>query len=203
MKTCLIAGAGPLFGPIPSPADGGLIIAADGGYAHLWRVGLRPDLVIGDFDSLPEKPEHPHVTELARDKDDTDMLAAVKYGLEQGCQVFHIYGGTGGRLDHTMANVQVLAYLARHGARGVLHGEGFAVTCVRNGEMTFDRSRQGTISVFAHSDTAQGVCLEGLKYELRDATLTNGCPLGVSNEFAGTDSRVSVRDGTLIVMWAE
>ncbi|MCL2030840.1 MAG: thiamine diphosphokinase, partial [Oscillospiraceae bacterium] len=108
MKTCIIVGAGPLYGPVPAPAAGDFVIAADGGYSHLRRLGIRPDLVIGDFDSLPEKPEHPHRVELAREKDDTDMLQAVKYGLERGFRLFQLYGGTGGRVGPTLANLQRL-----------------------------------------------------------------------------------------------
>jgi thiamine pyrophosphokinase len=164
---------------------------------------VRADLVIGDFDSLSEKPEHPNAVELAREKDDTDTLAAVKHGLEKGFRRFHIYGGSGGRFGHTMANVQMLAYLARRGARGYLYGEGFVATCIHNETLEFDPACKGMVSVFAYSGTAEGVYLEGLKYELRGATLSSDFPLGVSNEFTGAESRASVRDGTLLVVLEE
>ena len=113
-KICHIVGAGPFcpWGPQPQPGD--LLIAADGGYAHLSRWGLMPDLVVGDFDSGP-KPAHPQVISLPREKDVTDTWAAAQLGRERGYSVFYIYGGLGGQLDHTLANIQLLCHMADAG----------------------------------------------------------------------------------------
>ena len=102
---------------VPNPGD--LVIAADGGYAHLH--GIQADLVVGDFDSLGFIPAGESVVRHPAEKDDTDTMLAVKTGLERGETEFHIYGGMGGRrTDHTVANFQALLYLARRGARGWL-----------------------------------------------------------------------------------
>ncbi len=200
-KRCVVVGAGPVD-RLPAPLPGDLVIAADGGYSALSRAGIRPDVVIGDFDSLPARPDHPGVVPLPREKDDTDMLAALRLGLARGYGEFHVYGGFGGRFDHTLANVQCLAFLARNGARGFLYGGGNVITCVQDGSMEFDAAHRGVLSVFSHSDVSKGVYLEGLKFPLADATLTSDFPLGCSNEFTGVASRVSVREGTLVVVWA-
>lgn len=91
-KICHIVGAGPFcpWGPQPQPGD--LLIAADGGYAHLSRWGLMPDLVVGDFDSGP-KPAHPQVISLPREKDVTDTWAAAQLGRERGYSVFYYLRG--------------------------------------------------------------------------------------------------------------
>lgn len=201
MRRCVIAGAGPGGLPPIKPVSGALVIAADGGYRALLAAGIAPDAVIGDFDSLPCPPEHPNALPLPREKDDTDMLAAIRLGLSRGCDEFHLYGGMGGRLDHTLANIQCLAFLARQGARGFLHGEGQEITCVQNGSVDFGPERQGMVSVFSHSDVSRGVCLEGLKYPLREAALTSAFPIGVSNEFMGKPSRISVREGVLLILY--
>ena len=200
-KRCYIAGAGDFYdGCLPAPGD--FIIAADGGYRELISRGIVPDLVVGDFDSLGEVPEHPNIIREAAEKDDTDMVLAVNQGLLQGGRVFIINGGLGGRLDHTMANIQVLTHIAQCGARGFLVGQDVTITAVKDGTIGLAPASAGTISVFCAGDTAHGVTLTGLKYPLTDATLTNSVPLGVSNEFTGVPAAVSVRDGTLIVMWS-
>ena len=199
-KLCYIAGAGEYTG-FYQPGQDDFIIAADAGYSALITRGLTPDLVVGDFDSLGSAPVHPNVVLSPAEKDDTDMMLAVKQGLLRGYKSFIIDGGLDGRLDHTCANFQILAYLARNGVRGVLLGREMCVTAVTNGSVGFLPSASGYISVFSAGDEAAGVTLTGLKYPLENAALTCDHPLGISNEFTGTSSTVEVRDGTLLIMW--
>ena len=120
---CYIFGAGDFDGLEERPGAEDYVIAADGGYTACRRAGVEPQLLLGDFDSLAEVPALPHVERVPVEKDDTDMMLAVKRGLERGETLFHLYGGMGGqRTDHTVANFQALLYLADHGARGWLHG---------------------------------------------------------------------------------
>ena len=133
-------------------------------------------------------------------KDVTDTWAAIELGKERGYRRFWLYGCTGGRIDHTLANLQTLAALAEQGMTGVLVDQHQMITALRNGAMDFTPERTGFLSVFSHTDRCTGVCLKGLKYELEHAELTNRFPLGVSNEFVGTPSRVSVENGTLILV---
>jgi len=208
---CFITGAGEFSGlVIPGSED--FIIAADGGYRELVSRGIVPDLVVGDFDSLGSPPDHPHIFSSPVEKDDTDMMLAVKQGLSRGYKLFLIDGGLGGRLDHTIANCQTLAYLSRNGARGVLLGREMRVTAVTNGTVRFapgdadsagapDGTPAGIVSVFSAGEKAEGVTITGLKYPLEDAALTCDYPLGVSNEFTGSPAEVTVREGTLLIAW--
>ena len=99
---------------------GDFVIAADGGWRVCQELDITPDLLLGDFDSLGEVPDFGHILRLPVEKDDTDMVRAVKEGLAKGEKEFHLLGGMGGqRSDHTVANMQTLAYLAAHGAKGV------------------------------------------------------------------------------------
>ena len=201
---CFIIGAGtvdPSLRLTPRPGD--LLIAADGGLPSVARMGLDPHLVVGDFDSLGKYPDHPNTVVLPREKDVTDMHAAIELGLERGYRRFALYGGTGGRLAHTLANLQLLDGLARQGCRGFLIGDGTAATAVHNGSLDLPAGMQGYLSVFCSSGTADGVTLRGLKYELSDAQLTGSFPLGVSNEFVGADAHVQVGNGTLLVLWQD
>lgn len=199
---CYIAGAMPLEPALaPQPNEGDLVIAADGGYASLTKLGVTPHLVVGDFDSLGRVPEHPEVHRLPCEKDDTDTGYAIKTALARGYTRFVLLGGMGGRLDHTVANLQLLGYLAEQGAVGILAGKGQAATVVTNGSFTFPAACSGYCSVFCQSGTARGVTLEGLKYPLTDAQLTESFPIGVSNEFLGVPARVRVKDGALLLIW--
>lgn len=203
MKTgiCYVVGAGENYGLDFVPEAQDYVIAADAGFAALEQKGLRADMVIGDFDTLSFVPSHPNVIVLNREKDTTDMLSAVREGSKMGYERFYIYCGTGGRIEHTIANMQLLTELSQSGKRGFLFGKDFIITAVTNGALELPNHASGFVSVFSHSDKAEGVCIEGLKYELHDAVLTNSFPLGVSNEFIGKKGKISVRDGTLWIVF--
>lgn len=200
-KICYIIGAGENYGLDFTPSADDFVIAADAGIRYLEECGIIAGLVIGDFDSLNDIPTHPNTMVLSPEKDDTDMLAAVREGIKAGYSDFHIYCGMGGRIDHTIANLQVLAYLSENGMRGFLFGKDSVITAITNQKMSFEKVPSGYISVFSYTEKAEGVYLCGLKYELTDAVLTNTFPLGVSNEFIGKESSISVGSGTLLVVF--
>lgn len=201
MSICYIAGAWNTAGMQFTPQAGDCVIAADGGYAHLKDAGLSPDLVLGDFDSLGYVPQHPNLLRHPAEKDDTDMMLAVKTGLSRGYRQFVLYGGIGGRLDHTIANLQTLQYLSRRGAAGYLVGDGCVATAITDGAVSFSNRLSGMISVFCLAETAHGVSIRGLKYPLSGVDLQNDLTLGVSNEFLGKPACVSVEHGTLLLTW--
>lgn len=198
---CYIVGAGENYGLNFMPGQGDYVIAVDGGFQYLTQENIPADLVIGDFDTLQYVPDHPNVVKLPPEKDDTDMRAAIREGIEKGYEIFRIYCGTGGRIDHTIANLQLLAELAEGGRQGFLFDRECVITAVKNAEMRFPESASGYLSVFAHSGKAEGVFERGLKYQLTDAVLTDTWALGVSNEFIGEEAFVSVRKGTLLVVF--
>lgn len=206
MGKCIIVGAGE-FGQIYETIKAGdYIIAADGGYVYLQQSEIIPDLVIGDMDSITDKEWNRKVQEyniktvcLPIKKDDTDMLAAIKEGLSLGYTDFSIYGGLGGRIDHTIANIQCLEYLQKHGARGIIYGRNDCIELICNEKKTYNSDCTGTISVFAFGGEAFGVTEKGLMYELEDAVLTTDIPIGVSNEFIGKESMIEVRQGMLLI----
>lgn len=175
-----------------------LILCADAGY-HLARAaGLRADAVIGDFDSS-DAPEEGDVLRHPVVKDDTDAMLCARYALEMGARDFRLIGGLGGRLDHTLANLQTLGFLAEAGARAELCDGNVRALAVRNGGARVAWAR-GKLSVFALSGRCEGVYIRNAKYELRDATLTPLFPLGMGNDFLEGDAEVGVREGTLLVI---
>ena len=200
-RICYVVGAGENYGLDFQPVTGDLVIAADAGLCYLEKQGIRADLVIGDFDTLKCIPEHPNTIVLSPQKNDTDTLAAVREGIKAGYSSFHIYCGTGGRIDHTLANLQVLAYLSANNMRGYLFDNGTIITAITNDRLCFGKIPCGYVSVFSCSTKAEGVTLCGLKYELNNAVLTNTFPVGVSNEFINRESSISVSDGTLFIVF--
>ena len=203
-RICYIVGAMSLSMSLrPYPAPGDYVIAADRGYDSLMAFGVQPDLVVGDFDSLGHTPSHPNVIQLPAEKDDTDMVFALRKGLELGYRRFVLLGGVGGRVEHTYANLQLLDWLTTQGAQGFLVGEKTAATALRDGELVFPQSMSGYLSVFCNSGSAEGVTLEKLKFPLSEHTLTGTFPLGVSNEFIGESARVAVKSGSLILIWED
>lgn len=203
MKTAYIVGAGELAPERLSPEAGDLVIAADAGLTHLRRLGIEPDLILGDFDSLGHIPEGDRVEVCPVEKDYTDTQLALRRACERGYRRCLIFGGTGGRLDHTLANIQCLANAEAEGVEAVLIGRGYALRALSGGRLIFPAGYCGGYSVFAQGGTASGVSERGGKYELTDTTLLTTNPLGVSNSFMGGEVQISVRSGTLIVYWED
>ena len=200
MGTCIIFCAAEFDGIAAPILPEDHIIAADGGLTHLQKLGLQPHEILGDFDSLGYTPEDARVFPV--EKDDTDTMLAIRRGLDLGYRDFLLYGSLDGpRLDHTIANFQALQFLADRGAWGYLVGRDYLVTVVKNGSLRFPAAAEGTVSVFCLGADAEGVTLKGLYYPLEDGVLRAGFPLGVSNHFTGTDSEITVKNGSLLVLW--
>lgn len=207
---CIVIGAGDLTLGDIGVAEEDFVIAVDGGLGYCGLLEVEPDIIMGDFDSVSEQ-EAAAVRELEiripdrvirfpREKDDTDLLAALKEGLSRGYRDFRIYAATGGRLDHTLANIQCLLYLKRHGAAGYLiDGTGMILVIV-NETVHFQRSLEGTLSLFSLEKETRGVTLRNMKYPLEDAVITNDYPVGISNEFTGKEAEIIVEDGALVCM---
>ena len=200
MKICYIIGAGNL--PLLYiKRENSFVIAADGGFNKLGDIS--PDIVVGDFDSLGFIPKGDNVVTLPIKKDVTDMQYAVELGAEKGYTTFVMYGGTGGRPDHTFANYSLLCSLAERGLVGYLIGDGYVITALHNASIKLPNHKNGTVSVFSVDGCAKGVSIKGLEYTLDNAQLQFDTPLGVSNAFIGLQNEITVKDGTLLIMWEE
>ena len=200
MGRCLIFCAAEFDAPAVPIAQDDYILAADGGLEHLEKLGIVPNEILGDFDSLGRIPEGARVFPV--EKDDTDAMLAVKRGLQLGYREFILYGSLDGpRLDHTVANFQTLSWLCEQGGWGYLVGKDYLVTVVKNGGIRFPAGCEGTVSVFCQGSDASGVTLKGLHYPLENGNLTAAFPLGVSNHFTGEEAQISVKNGRLLVLW--
>ena len=207
---CIVIGAGDLTVGTLEVAEKDFLIAVDGGLGYCSLLGVEPDLILGDFDSV--SPEEAKVVEaleqqiperivrLPKEKDDTDMLAALKEGLCRGYRDFRIYGGTGGRFDHTLANIQCLLYLKKHGAVGYLVDGTGMILVLMDESVEFQKGLEGYLSLFSLTEESVGVTIRGMKYPLEQAVIRNDFPIGISNEFTGETAVVSVEKGQLACM---
>ena len=174
------------------------ILCADAGYDLARQLGVKPHAVIGDFDSM-DAPEGEIIIRHPVIKDDTDTILCVNHALEKGCRSFLIVGGIGGRLDHTIANLQTLAYISERGARAELCDGSQRIWAVKNGGIRIPRSG-GKLSVFALNGKCEGVFIRGAKYNVEDAVITPDYPIGMGNDFAADFAEIGVKNGTLIVI---
>lgn len=182
------------------------IIAADEGYDYVCNLGLIPDELLGDFDSLDGAEEiklgsSTAFTKYPVEKDDTDSAIAVKKAIGKGYRNLFLFGASGGkRIDHTIANISLLGYAADHGARAYMFDGESCLTVIKEEKAVFDGSCQGTLSVFAYGGRAEGVSIKNLKYEIAHAELIPEISLGVSNSFVGKEADVSVEKGKLLLV---
>lgn len=190
--------------------EGDFIICADGGYAHARAESIVPDVVIGDFDSIDFEfvKSNLHQTgsagsqiiRVAAEKDDTDTLICLKHGIDLGYEEFIILGGLGGRMDHTMANLQTMAYAVDHQKTIWIHDGKNHATLRNPGSINVQKIDSSKISLFAFESCCEGVSIRNVKYPLSDHLLKNNFPLGISNEFLGNESEISHKSGKLLII---
>ena len=206
---CIIISGGefsPLPEDIPQPS---YVIACDRGYAYAERLGIVPDLIVGDFDSAPQPETDIPIELLPTRKDDTDTMRAARRAIERGYKNIAVCCAFGGRLDHTMANIQTGAWMAERGAVVRLLGTDTDAWIFGSGEDLQEGERREirparrdgwSLSVFALTDRCESVTIKGTKFECEDVTVTNAFPIGVSNVWESGEASVSVAEGILMVM---
>jgi len=177
------------------------VICADGGLENANRLGIKPDLLIGDFDSYHgELPSQVETIRLKVEKDETDTLSAVREGIRRGFREFALFGVVGGeRADHSYANFCVLQYLCSQGCKAVLISENCKVFFISGGRLTLSGIKGATVSVFPFGCAACRVSYIGLKYPLTKGVLHSGNPLGVSNQVENNEARITIHEGNALI----
>ncbi len=211
-KRCIVMGAGELAVTKLEGFDAkkDTVIAVDGGLGHCVALGIKPDMIIGDFDSVDkglaasieetERRFPDKILRLTPEKDDTDMLAALKWGLARDFHTFLIYAGMGGRLDHTLANIQCLLFLKNNGAEGYLLEDKCCIMAASGETKQFSASLFGRLSLFS-LEKESVVSITNMKYPLSSYTVTNDFPIGISNEFLpGKEGAVTVHSGAVAIL---
>jgi thiamine pyrophosphokinase len=196
------AGDGERYAALMRPGD--LVIAADGGAALALQMGIQPQVVIGDMDSLPAELRgklealgcqfvcHPER------KDETDTELAIRYALQRDAQELVLLGATGSRLDHTLANVFLLALPELRGKNARIVAGSSEVWLLRD-SLELKGKPGDIVTLLPLGQDAIGVDSEGLEYALRGDALRFGLARGVSNIMTSTRARISLRQGLLLV----
>ena len=203
-EICVVIGSAPIeenpFSRLGR--DGCFVVCADGGYDAAARFGIRPDLLIGDFDSVRSPlPEGVEAIRLKVEKDDTDLLAAVKEGIRRGFSSFVLTGVLGGdRFDHSLANLCVLQYLCTQGCKAFIEQDRCRVFLLRSGRLTLSGEKGCTVSVFPFGCASCEVSYTGLQYPLTHTLLTSEVPLGVSNHIADDRAQIVVHSGYALIV---
>ncbi|MDD4564308.1 MAG: thiamine diphosphokinase [Eubacteriales bacterium] len=190
--------------------DDDFIICADGGYSHACTEEIRADVLIGDFDSLNyddlENSSSGNGCRVFRqeiEKDYTDTMICLMYGIKQGFNEFYILGGLGGRLDHTVANLQVMSHAIDNG-KSIWILDGRNRTTLRNpGSITIQRLDGYKLSLLSYSEVCDGITITGVKYPLTNRKLNHSCTLGISNEFIDAKAKISHKSGKLLIILSQ
>ena len=205
-KKCLIIGAAPILsGSVFEEFDPKehYVICADGGYDTAVKYGIRPDLIIGDFDSARSNlPKDIRVVRLPVHKDETDTMSAVMVGFKLGYTSFVLTGCLGGeRFDHSIANLNVLLYITNRGGSGVICDDDHKLFVMRGGRVVFTELKGATVSVFPFDGASCNLTYEGLEYPLYQKNLIAGAPLmGVSNSIVKDRAEVRVNFGCALII---
>ena len=199
-KRCIIISGGE-YAPVEGLRPDDFVIACDRGYLYAKGQGIVPDLLVSDYDSYDGPVDQRVSVERFRpEKDDTDTMIAVRYALQHGYDELLLFSALGGRLDHTLANLQAIVYAQAHGARAAIYAADSRVYTLSRGSLRLPRLPGWSLSVIAAQDRCTGLSIHGAKYPLEDAELTNSFPLGISNEWVSDEAEISVRDGIVLVV---
>ncbi len=184
------------------PQTGDLLIAADSGWNNAKQLGARPDLLLGDFDSLGQKnlPDGPEIYQVPAEKDLTDTQLAVEMALTRGATEIVIIGGLSGRLDHTLSNLAILEHLSEMHVPAILTDGQNRARFVKNSGALIARSDFRYLSLLAADKLVKGVSVQGCKYPLTNAKLRKTHQYAVSNEITGNCALVEVRKGGIYII---
>lgn len=177
------------------------VVCIDGGYAFALNEDIKPDLIVGDFDSLSSIFQLPscEIVSLPTHKDDTDTMYAVKICLQRGYNEFYIYGATGSREDHTFANLCVLKFLADRNCSACIEDSDIKIFCQNSGTKQYTNEYQ-YFSVFPFGCQKCILTLKGFEYPLDYGTLSCDYPMGISNSIIKDIGEVTVHEGCIIIM---
>lgn len=203
--TCLIIAAHleSRIREIVNPDEYSFVVCADSSYVQAFKEDVCPDLIIGDFDhsssSLPPD-RNIETIHLPVKKDDTDTHFCVKEAIKRGFNDITIIGGTGGRLDHTIANIQSLVYACRNGAKARMMDKNNIIT-VTDRDCTVTKNKK-YLSVFSIGGDSV-VSIEGCKYSADNIELTASFPIGVSNEISLDKATIIVKKGIVALVQSD
>ena len=185
--------------------DDGFILCVDSGARHALKFGIKPDLLIGDFDTLTEveldmfRQAGVEIKHYPEDKDYTDTYLALQYALDRGFKEIIIIGALGSRIDHSLANILLLTLPATRKSN-VRIITPFQEIFMVNGYVKIEGKVGDLISLIPLSEEVTGVKMSGLVYEVKDHIFRMDMPIGISNVFSSTVAEITVDKGLLLAI---
>lgn len=186
-------------------AKADFVVGVDGGATHLRKLGVKPNLLLGDFDSIDPKDleffrrQEVEILEFPPQKDMTDTELAMETLINKGYKTIYFIGGLGSRFDHSISNVFTLKKLLEKNIEGIIVNETNQIRMIQD-KISLTKEEGWKVTLLALSEEVEGVTTQGLRYPLHNATLRIGSSLGVSNEFAADRAEVIVKKGVLLVL---
>lgn len=175
------------------------IIASDGGYNNLLNLNIKPNLLVGDFDSITDVPNNIEIKKFKREKDETDTYLAIEEGIKRGYNNFELYGCLGNRPEHTIANIQNIVGFKKKGINCTLIDENTKVLIVSENESVKIFEKDSYISLFSYTSNCV-VSIKNMKYNLEKYKITNTFPIGLDNEPIDDVGLIEVHEGTAILI---
>lgn len=198
-KKCLIISGGEKSS-IPDIADFAYIIACDRGHLYASSSGIRPNVIIGDFDSSDLPVTDIEIIKRPVMKDDTDTMLAVRHALGKGYLDITICCALGKRLDHAFANIQTGAFICENGGCCSIISDDTRMLFFKNASVALPRLEGWSLSVFSISDVSEGVSISGCKFNTDNVSFRNSFPIGVSNVWIDDYAAIGCRSGTLVII---
>jgi len=177
------------------------IICADSGYRHASPLGVIPNILVGDFDSIEKIPESVECLRYPTDKDFTDTEIAVDYGRKKDFKEFLLLGTIGTRLDHTLSNILMLRTFLDNNEKAVIINEHNKIQLI-NKDILLQENKGSIVSLLPLT-TCVGVTTTNLKYPLNNATLSVGYGLGVSNIMLQNNAKITLESGEMLIIIAK
>ena len=202
MSTCLIITGGD-YNDLPKDISYDRVIACDLGFEYAKKMGISPDVVLGDFDSYDAenvRKEGFLPIIYPSKKDDSDTMLAIKHAISKGFDDIVITCALGGRTDHMLANIQSLSYAKEQGANVTIVGDKETITVISKETKEITGNPGDTFSLFSLTDECKNVTIKGSEYDVEDITLNNSFPLGLSNKLQKEKAAISLSEGMLLVI---
>lgn len=200
MKKCYIFAGGDFDGFFDKIGKYDYVIGADKGYTYIEKLGLKIHTIIGDFDSA-QQPDFENKITLKPEKDETDLYAAINFAIKKGYKKIIVYGGLGGRISHTIANIKIMEEFKKKGIDIELKNKNQKLFVIDKNFQEKKQIENTYISLFALTEKIENLNLINLKYELKNFTLKNDMHLGVSNEPTGKEFKIEFDKGMILVIY--
>ena len=199
MKKCLIISGGD-FEKIELNDKYDFFIACDKGYVYAKKLNIKPNIIVGDFDSAKKPKNVENVIKVSKIKDDTDTSLAVKYALKNGYKDIDIICALGGRIDHTLANISLMKYVVEHKGVVKIISNSATLMAFTKGKIRINKDNNKYLSIFSLSDKSKIDYIKGTKYDVKNIILKSSFPLGVSNEFKNKLAEIKISKGVVLII---